>query len=903
LRAEFLDTTKSKPSNIDVYLSPHKPIGLKLSLRAHIWQSDPLDQMVIYDLVMTNIGDNFLKSARVGLYFDGDVLYDNDVLEESFTDDIAGSFREHAMGYIIDNDGDPVGGQFDPQTSPTRAFAARFLKTSFDPVDTIFNWWVSYRIGALDFGPQHKGPDNNPDRNFGTGGSGTPSGDENKYYILSHPGWDYDQIYTAGILPDDPIWVYPDPEYAADFADGGDTRFTLSVGPINIWPDSSVRVLFTTFTGSPVHSDPNNLSNLPENPDLYYSNLDFTGLLETADIAEETFELLLDPLFPVIGLQTEYQDEDSVVISWDPWVFDDVVGYEIYIQKVPIAKFPYPGVIPPWLKPELFKKVSEVGREYHHRFFGLNMNNLYYINVASRTADGVGDPGLPIVVGRHKLSLPPQPVIDYIIQQSASEVVIEWLPPGDIEVDHYCIYKFENAPTADTIYFPFYDEGYNTDFINPKDTFLIDGKYYYYYAMDRYAEVDGSLASFSDYNVSDSATYIITAVDSDGFESEFSAKISFHRHIPPTRDILLITGQYERDEVGVDTIVSYYERVLNGLDFEIFNYSDQSRFPDCELYNPHKCYDWREFEKFRIVIVDGGLEDWLIFFDGDNNFSSFTRYLLSGGTLIYFGSFGSNKKPGFLSEQLFYEVDNWFSNRFFGLDSIFFMGYRYTYLTFPKPYIDTILGFKSADAVIDGMPDLFYDNTLAHFSSRVKGYWPDGTPPHASAFVANDRGQVTHLFRSKYPEQSFVEGYPVGVKTETGPAVTYQFGFHLWYMETEGARQLIDFIFGNIQTDLTGDEPDRIANQFELEANYPNPFNSSTRINFSLPTQSHITLKVYNILGREVKCLVDETLPAGSHSTAWKGDNNDGQMVSTGVYFYQIKTGKYTETKKMVYLK
>jgi hypothetical protein len=83
-----------------------------------------------------------------------------------------------------------------------------------------------------------------------------------------------------------------------------------------------------------------------------------------------------------------------------------------------------------------------------------------------------------------------------------------------------------------------------------------------------------------------------------------------------------------------------------------------------------------------------------------------------------------------------------------------------------------------------------------------------------------------------------------------------------------------------------------------LQQNYPNPFNPSTTILFSIPTSEFVTLKVYDVLGREVATLVNENLSAGSYSY-----NFDAKNLTSGVYLYKLQAGKYSETKKMILTK
>lgn len=94
-----------------------------------------------------------------------------------------------------------------------------------------------------------------------------------------------------------------------------------------------------------------------------------------------------------------------------------------------------------------------------------------------------------------------------------------------------------------------------------------------------------------------------------------------------------------------------------------------------------------------------------------------------------------------------------------------------------------------------------------------------------------------------------------------------------------------------------------VPTEFALGQNYPNPFNPSTVISFALPVESHVTVRIYDMLGTEVKTLVNEVKSAGVYSMQWAGDNNAGNIVSAGTYLYRITAGEFTQTKKMVFLK
>ena len=87
---------------------------------------------------------------------------------------------------------------------------------------------------------------------------------------------------------------------------------------------------------------------------------------------------------------------------------------------------------------------------------------------------------------------------------------------------------------------------------------------------------------------------------------------------------------------------------------------------------------------------------------------------------------------------------------------------------------------------------------------------------------------------------------------------------------------------------------------FTLSQNYPNPFNPETTIQYSVAVPSRVVIKIYNLLGREVKTLVDEVQEAGRHKTRWHGKDNSGRKVASGLYFYQMKSREFVQTRKLV---
>jgi hypothetical protein len=88
-----------------------------------------------------------------------------------------------------------------------------------------------------------------------------------------------------------------------------------------------------------------------------------------------------------------------------------------------------------------------------------------------------------------------------------------------------------------------------------------------------------------------------------------------------------------------------------------------------------------------------------------------------------------------------------------------------------------------------------------------------------------------------------------------------------------------------------------------LKENVPNPFNPSTKITFSIPTQTRTLLKIYNSRGELIRTLTDEIRAAGTHTVLWDGRDNAGRMISSGVYYSRLEAGSHTDVKKMVCIK
>ena len=89
-----------------------------------------------------------------------------------------------------------------------------------------------------------------------------------------------------------------------------------------------------------------------------------------------------------------------------------------------------------------------------------------------------------------------------------------------------------------------------------------------------------------------------------------------------------------------------------------------------------------------------------------------------------------------------------------------------------------------------------------------------------------------------------------------------------------------------------------VPTKYELSANYPNPFNPSTTIEYAVPNDGMVTLKVYDVLGREVANLVNEYMPTGRYKITW-----DASKMASGIYVYRMTANKFTTSRKMLLMK
>ena len=119
---------------------------------------------------------------------------------------------------------------------------------------------------------------------------------------------------------------------------------------------------------------------------------------------------------------------------------------------------------------------------------------------------------------------------------------------------------------------------------------------------------------------------------------------------------------------------------------------------------------------------------------------------------------------------------------------------------------------------------------------------------------------------------------------------------------TEGmARELLDEAYRQLGVKKSGALP----KTYSLSQNSPNPFNPATTISYCVPEGKpvHVSVRIYDLRGRLLRTLVDDVKEAGSYSIFWDGRDEKGRRLPSGIYFYRMRTGDFTQTRKMVILK
>lgn len=177
------------------------------------------------------------------------------------------------------------------------------------------------------------------------------------------------------------------------------------------------------------------------------------------------------------------------------------------------------------------------------------------------------------------------------------------------------------------------------------------------------------------------------------------------------------------------------------------------------------------------------------------------------------------------------------------------------------------------------MPPVVFDNIFdVRFSS--------------GRFVENIKSGFQHieLRGIEFPLSVKLENTSISIKDETT-------GFNKTFLKSGDDYVIYDKVDRII---ISNNE---IPSDFRLDQNYPNPFNPVTKISFMIPQDTHVKIKVFDLLGQEIKVLINEFINSGYHFVEWDGRSESGAAVTSGFYIYRMEAGDFVQSKKMLMIK
>ncbi|MFQ5751469.1 MAG: FlgD immunoglobulin-like domain containing protein [bacterium] len=183
--------------------------------------------------------------------------------------------------------------------------------------------------------------------------------------------------------------------------------------------------------------------------------------------------------------------------------------------------------------------------------------------------------------------------------------------------------------------------------------------------------------------------------------------------------------------------------------------------------------------------------------------------------------------------------------------------------------------------------------TASVFDGNVRLNWTTHTETNNLGFTVERSENGT-----EFQEIGFVEGkgttvIPQEYFFEDKNLAPGTYFYRLKQIDLDGAFEYSDVINATVLA----------PKEFALSQNYPNPFNPETTIRYELPISTHVILKIYNILGEEVRTIVNAEQPAGIRTVVWDGKNNAGEYVGSGLYYYRLVAGDYTKTLKLLLMR
>ncbi len=846
--AVYTDTLIQGVAPDDYDVRPHKPLGIKITQHSYSWASPPYDDFVILEYAIQNIGHKGINGLYVGQYMDEDIYHES--TSNGFRDDISGfltnyflpeSSPETDLVWAADNDGDPSSGNWTSR-SVRGVLGIKFLGASSSDVSKSFHWWLSEGSdpNSLDFGPWLKSNWELWNSIYGDWCEGGKG----------TPCGDRAKYFLMSNQEKDYDQIYtcidksadgwlPPPAVCTDLANGYDTRYLFSVGPFDLPAGGSVSIAFAFVAGEDLHKNPVNPID-PKSPDDYYSNLNFSDFVRNSWTAMRTYES--EYLLPPPGPPFNFRLAN---IPADKamfyWSPKNYRGLKGYnLYRSNISGVYSSAPVNEAPITDTFY-VDENLIEGEDYFYVIKSLN-------SSGSEGVSSGEIDFLAGR-----PASP--DCLSAEvNNGNVCLFWCSHPEKDVIEYKIYRKEE-----------------------KGDWLFAGE----------VGLAGLDTTFCDKTTDDGTVYYyrITALDRLGLES-FPSDSVYALRMAFDQGILLVDMSNPLGRVFVqdESVNAFYNRALRGYPFvyakhdlpqiEYISLKELSPYPVCIIHS-----EGRFGPSFTV----------------DSTQVNLRRYLEAGGKLILFGT-NLIQAPDYG-----YFIKGDFSHDVLNLYSIYYP----LWSCGQEEFIGT------HSVILSEFPDLEVDTARVNLSYPKDRCDLQGKLPLISYFVPLYPKEVIYTFNSTYDTSDF-EGRAIGMRHTGDDYKVYFLDFPLYYIREEQSVPLLRKIlaeFGFSPTEVT-EEPIAPPQTFYLGQNYPNPFNPHTTIPFqveggqwSVASPIRTTLSIYNILGQKVRVLLDKEMKPGRYEVIWDGRDEKGKEVSSGIYFYQLKTGDYREIRKMVLLR
>ena len=387
----------------------------------------------------------------------------------------------------------------------------------------------------------------------------------------------------------------------------------------------------------------------------------------------------------------------------------------------------------------------------------------------------------------------------------------------------------------------------------------------------------------------------------NGYITEYTANstsLIMYSAIDDDPEIIVINPPYQPEETSIGSFGVFgdylYLHAITNTFYELLIYS----FPAGELQQiidiPFRANYLKVFDDY-IILSESGQSTGT-----EYNYI----YQISENSLVYIGEF-----PGNMSHFTEYEDSEYlvyfYNNNVFFRDVNSPLSILHTYnIAFPETRTPTH-HIKKGVICFENMFEYFfysYDNDLELLTNIHYFNFPPTNYRSVNHF--NGYSSVNGSFGSNevvYYRSDLDGLYQIGNYEFEGSVISSYFfpEQNKLVVRKNSSIHLYDITYTTVDTE---DEV-LINNKPILFNNYPNPFNPSTTISYSLQHASNLRVDIYNIKGQKVKSLVNEHKPAGKHSVTWHGTDDSGNAVGSGIYFYRMEAEGYVETKKMVLMK